>query len=913
MKVGSNFSPSPGLGFLKTPPPTPPPRKELPTLPQPDPQINESDLDTDSSGSRPKSNSPESSEESTLHPVPPARTRSDASGSTTPVLSRIQRTEAVSSKALNARRSQGQEPAVSPLQGSSEGVGKTNTWKLVKKPPPRPDGQGAFLQASRRRKSNAEEANAVTVMNQEEADSSIISGIEVPPSSCYQLADVGHEEARQFAEMHPEFAELYEFRIQAVVDSVMDERFNSQMKVLKRGKNPSQIKKWNNLSERDQKIVQESGVNIKQELEVRKQVDDWIKEQQKTEEDCPFVHTLTAYHGTLTEYVDSILTDGLEPRQTTDGGYFGKPAIYTTPDLLYSIIYAGKKGGVVLKVDLLFRNLFPLASVDKLSCMLGGFDGKAVFVRPASAKDGEKVFVSIASGEKTVYKEIVMQNPANIRIGRIINYRANKVYSLQLNGNWTGKDLQDVIITYMEKYPQNEQFNALSRKLEEASCELEKKLNVNDGKLLILLQRSIGEKEIAAQNKLGTDIQELLTEKESNKILPNALTSSISVKDDPQEAKNPHIIKGDEHFQNQKYKQACAEYEKALKLLPNSFRAYESCGRANSYQINWEKPLSESQEFVDEAIKHYEAALKIRPSDHKTRSSYAQVLICRAKILIASDLLGKAKIVLEEALEYDSLNYEALGLLANIYFSKNCLVAAYVHANRALISKPDYSHALRVRGAYFATLGNKYYLVALKDLNQALLKEPDHANALIHRSRLFISMKKLDEARKDCDAILEKNSKSAAGLKIRARVALMQNDLKQADKDITACYKDNDFACLSLMGELWSKKGKFDKAVEFFDKSIAFYQEKLKKEQESRTKVLSYKDHMIYYETLLQRAEAHDKRNADKFAECDYEEAIKLFPNKPEAYKLRGNLYRLRKMAALAEADFKKAAELEAL
>lgn len=773
----------------------------------------------------------------------------------------------LSDSPVNRHRAKGAPAHVEKASGQPAGI-----WRKGVKREEKTDGSPVSESKVRLIKVTRQRPSRVSdLCNSALAEKGSELGSVVSKQTVYKLDDVPAEEwmkIRKQLESRPEFTKNYDFRIQKVTNDVLNRQFEGKKEGL-------------NLAA-DNKALTGSFAD-RQEQDIRRSVVDSIEKMQSPTE-YPNVYTLTAFHAPKKEFKDSVLKSGLHFLGKTDQGYFGQGIYFTTyPE--YSVLYGGRGGGIILICEVAYRSLFPVATCDDLmgKPILPGFDGHAIHVVPQTENPNEMMYVSRGPWQKAKYDEIVVRDPSQTVIRYVMEYNPKASFLKQISEKRTRKELQVLIERYLDQNPNSDLFHALESKLSDNSS-LEKTLDSNEVNLFNHLQRSLGERDVKTQKNLEERIQKLLT-KDDFIELPSSYIEEQEALDSKDDA-DGNLTKGDEYFRKNKYRQAIAAYQKFLKHSPQSFRANVGCGSAYFRLGDW-----------NQAIPHFKEALKIKPKDTIACKDCVSALINRAKESIKqrADYFAGATDLME-ALEYDSKNLEALGLLASIYYSQDCPKKAYRAANRALAFNARYAIALRVRGAIYAGWGKRYYNKAREDLCESLKNPTEvflYTFALRHRARLYIAMDLLKEAQEDCSVLLGKDADDIESLMLRAKIAIMQNQPKLAEKDLKKCEKlsPNDNAIDALFGELWLQKGDLIQALKYFNQSFTNYQ-RLKDKEEEEAKILKNKDHLEFYDILLQRAKVHHKLKSLTLALEDYKRAITMFPDKPEAYKQLGEAYR---------------------
>ena len=765
-----------------------------------------------------------------------------------------------------------------------------------------------LIKAPRQRPSRVSETGNVAVEEKVSKFSKVLSQEKSNQSdkissqeNTYKLSCVPLDEMNTINDLlsrHPEFTKKYKFTVQKVIDPEAEERFELEKKNLRK------------LAE--SKFFSGSTEGL-QEQDVRKSIDESIKKmRERTEYDN--VYTLTAFHATKIEHRDTVLETGLQIRATTDPGFFGQ-GIYLTDFPDYAALY----GHCIFMVKVVAREYFPVTFSDFDHKKLMGkplhtqFDGHAIHVVP-ERKDviNGTVFVPRRSiKEPAMYDEIVVKRTSQTLITHVLQITPSDWYLLWLeNKNRTTEELKELILTYMSQNPSKELFHALNKKIEEINSSLERNLISNEVDFFTDLQLSLKERIGETQKVIRERILKYLSKDENCAL---ALSFTYKKELEKPDAKDTNLIKGDTHLKAGKYKDALIAYEKALKQSP--FLANVGRGDAFSCLGNWEA-----------AILCFKTALMIKSKDCKARGKYVYALIERAKEFMRGGDFIAAALDLMEALNSDSDSFEASALLAGVYLSQNCINRAYVAAINALTVNANYVPALRVRGAIFVCWGK--YQQAAQDLKKSLdIVKPDehlfYNLALMHQVHLYLGMSLLDKvqatnlldkAQADCNLLLGRDPTNSDGLMFQAKIALRQNRLKETERYINKYEKtlSNEIAFLSLKSEFLILSGDLDQALVFLNQAVKNYQDWVVKEKETSQEILSSRDKIDYYDILLQRAEVFHRMDFLEAAVSDFEQAIKLFPEVPKAYNLRGHFYTVHREWDKAKLDYENSKMLEA-
>jgi tetratricopeptide (TPR) repeat protein len=216
--------------------------------------------------------------------------------------------------------------------------------------------------------------------------------------------------------------------------------------------------------------------------------------------------------------------------------------------------------------------------------------------------------------------------------------------------------------------------------------------------------------------------------------------------------------------------------------------------------------------------------------------------------------------------------------------------AAYVRSAEISTRAPAadaQSHAQR--GLALLNRGN--FDEAIAEYSTAISSDPSDAGALIGRGRAYAAKDQYDKAIADFDKAIRLAPQDSTAFRYRGLVNSLKGQPDRAIRDLDEAIRRNpqDFAAFHVRGVTYDSKGDYDRAIADYDEAIRLAPNS--------------------YATLHERGFARFAKGDYGGAIVDYDEAIRLNPV-PETYRNRGLAYLYVDQPTKAQADLKKANEL---
>jgi tetratricopeptide (TPR) repeat protein len=201
-----------------------------------------------------------------------------------------------------------------------------------------------------------------------------------------------------------------------------------------------------------------------------------------------------------------------------------------------------------------------------------------------------------------------------------------------------------------------------------------------------------------------------------------------------------YIDRGDTFFKESKYNQAIADYTEALRLNPESARAYGS--RGDAYR---------GKKEYDQAIADYTEALRLNPNSVRAYNS-------RGDAYRGKKEYDQAIADYTEALRLNPESARAIASRGETYHALSRYDEALADFDRAIALDKEYDWAIANRGWTYYVLhrGDE----ALADFDRAIALNAEYAWAIARRGATYHALGRYDEAKADYTEALRLNPKS---------------------------------------------------------------------------------------------------------------------------------------------------------
>lgn len=238
-------------------------------------------------------------------------------------------------------------------------------------------------------------------------------------------------------------------------------------------------------------------------------------------------------------------------------------------------------------------------------------------------------------------------------------------------------------------------------------------------------------------------------------------------------------------------------------------------------------------------------------------------------------------------------NYRELSEQALEWMQKDSLSKAEELFRQALKLEPANPH----NALLFSNIGMiqqrmHKYDYAIESFGLALNIAPYSVPILLNRAALYLETGNTDRAYTDYCQVLDLEKKNTEALLMRAYIYVNRRDYKAARIDYNALLgvAPDSYAGRLGLATLNQKEKRYKEALELINNLLVKHSQ----------------DPVIYG---MRASVEYDMGHAD-LALIDLDEAIRLNPNSPDSYVLRGEIFLEQKKKTLAKADFEKAISL---
>ncbi len=362
-------------------------------------------------------------------------------------------------------------------------------------------------------------------------------------------------------------------------------------------------------------------------------------------------------------------------------------------------------------------------------------------------------------------------------------------------------------------------------------------------------------------------------------------------------------------YDNKKdYDLAIAEYNKVIKLDPNSANAYYNRGLAYYHKKEY-----------DQAIADYNKAIAINPN-------YTDAYIYRGNAYNEKKESDKAMADYNKAIAIDPNSTNAYIYRGLAYEQKKEYDQAIVDYNKAIAINPNYTDAYIYRGNAYNE--KKESDKAMADYNKAIAIDPNSTNAYIYRGLAYEQKKEYDQAIVDYNKAIaiDPNSANAYIYPGLAYYEKKEYDQAIADYNKAITIDPNSANAYYNRGLAYKQKKEYDQAIVDYNKAIAIDPNSANA-YDYDNRGLAYYHKKEYDQAIADynKAIAIDPNYADAYynrglayyhkkeydqAIADYNKAIAIDPNYTDAYIYRGNAYENKGIKDKAIEDFKKVLQL---
>ena len=321
-------------------------------------------------------------------------------------------------------------------------------------------------------------------------------------------------------------------------------------------------------------------------------------------------------------------------------------------------------------------------------------------------------------------------------------------------------------------------------------------------------------------------------------------------------------------FDLKRYREALADYNRAIAINPNS--AY----------YNYRSLVYADQGKLDLALADHNKAIAINPN-------FASAYNNRGNLYSDQEKLDLALADYNKAIAIDRNFAEAYYNRGGLYKNQEKLEKALADYNKAIALDRNFAEAYYNRSLVYSD--QEKLEKALDDYDRVIAIKPNFASAYYNRGNLYKNQGELDLALDDYDRVIAIKPNDADAYNNRGLVYKNQEKLEKALADYNkAIAIDRNYAgAYYNRGDLYNNQGELDLALADYNKAIAI----------DRNFAEAYNNRGLVY------------KNQEKLdlALADYNKAIAIKPNDADAYNNRGLVYKNQEKLDLALADYNKA------
>ncbi|MBW2094930.1 MAG: tetratricopeptide repeat protein [Deltaproteobacteria bacterium] len=309
--------------------------------------------------------------------------------------------------------------------------------------------------------------------------------------------------------------------------------------------------------------------------------------------------------------------------------------------------------------------------------------------------------------------------------------------------------------------------------------------------------------------------------------------------------------------------------QKITKAAPNNFKTYLSLGRL----FLLKKDLVRSK-------KAYLKAISLKP---ESRVAYVEL----ANAYSAEGKWEKAEGELQKLLSISRTRYRDLPLLARFYeHTRKWKKAEKTYREAVDLAPPEEVSPLMNLGAFYAR--QKDYERALAAFEKAASSKKDNLAIQLAIAQLHYDFRKMDEAQKVVDAILEKDKGQVTANFLKGRLSLAKKDFSGAlDR-------------FNLVAREWPRNA----GVHYFKALALLGQGKGQLAEKALVKAVELNPRLLDARLLL--AERYLRQRDKNLAREQIDAVVKLAPRHVKALMLKGSLEVLEGKRKAAESTFRQ-------
>jgi tetratricopeptide (TPR) repeat protein len=333
---------------------------------------------------------------------------------------------------------------------------------------------------------------------------------------------------------------------------------------------------------------------------------------------------------------------------------------------------------------------------------------------------------------------------------------------------------------------------------------------------------------------LGIPVQTFLGDK-NNWVMPSNI---VPVED--------FVSRGQQLAKAGKYREAVAEYSKALESNPNNFEAFYRRAEANCQMENYQAAIGDFSQVLrlnpnSAAVYFYRGVVRAQLKDYQSAiSDYNEAIRLNPNDAGVYNSRGIARSDLKDYQAAISDYKEAIRLNPNFAEAYNNRGVARFNLKDSQAAISDYSEAIRLNPNYdyaYNNRGNarydlKDYRGAISDYNEAIRLNPNYAYAYNNRGVARFNMKDSQGAISDYNEAIRLNPSYAYAYNNRGNVRRKQGEYKGAIADYDEAIRLNPNYADAYVnrGNSHRQLGEKQKAIEDFQKAAELFQQQGRKD-----------------------------------------------------------------------------------
>ena len=216
-----------------------------------------------------------------------------------------------------------------------------------------------------------------------------------------------------------------------------------------------------------------------------------------------------------------------------------------------------------------------------------------------------------------------------------------------------------------------------------------------------------------------------------------------------------YVARGNTYWGNKEYKQAIAEYDRAIEIDPRNFEAHVSRGES----------LYALRDYAN-ALASIDQALALNPTSVRANNA-------RANVLYSSGDYDGALLSYDKAIASSPKDKILFSNRADAYAKKRDCTRAILDLNQAIALDPRYASAYERRGNCY--IAKEDFVRATSDLTQAIALDPGNVGAVVDRGGAYLYQQDYVHAIQEASDAIARQPNNSGAFFVRARAKLYSN------------------------------------------------------------------------------------------------------------------------------------------